>query len=308
MRFSLRTKLALVTLILLAIPFVGYWFVLEMERFLRAGLEQNVAATAKAAAVALHDRPALLERRAPVTKLDVKVEAPPPVVAVVVKDQGDNVPANGVSSPPVFPPGGEGSQPQSSPPLPPGEGLGVTERTAPEAPKASPAETDPKLEIERIVHALDRAESRMWVVNRRGALLAITGSLKKATGRASSGTDGARGAPGGVLDKAQSDYLQPLYARILGNRILPRAPDDFDDTIPAELISGSQEISRALAGVPATAWRSSVDGKATIISAAHPVWNGPEVVAVVVAVITAVVVVAATAIVWVAAVVVEAAV
>ncbi len=275
MRLSLRAKLALVTLILLTIPLVGYWFVQEMDRFLRAGLEQSVAATAKAAAVALHDRPALLERRAP----PVRVDAVPTVVAVIVKAEAKEA-ATGASAEvsaevtieaptPALPTITTHSEPTFVPP--------------PALKAAITPEADPKLEIERIVHALDRAESRMWVVNRRGALLAITGSLKKSDGRASSSIDASKGTTSGLLERAQSNYLQPLYARILGNRILPRASDDFDDTIPAELLSGSQEIARALAGLPATAWRSSVDGRATIISAAHPVWNGPDVVAVVVA-------------------------
>ena len=271
MRFSLRTKLALVTLILLTIPLVGYWFVQEMDRFLRAGLEQSVAATAKAAAVALHDRPALLERRAP----PVRVDAVPPVVAVIVKAEVKEAAAGASAEVTIEAP---------TPALPTIETHSQPTFVPPPALKAAiTPEADPKLEIERIVVALERAESRMWVVNRRGALLAITGSLKKSDGRASSSIDASKGTTSGLLERAQSNYLQPLYARILGNRILPRAPDDFDDTISAELLSGSQEIARALAGLPATAWRSSVDGRATIISAAHPVWNGPDVVAVVVA-------------------------
>ena len=57
---SLRTKLALVALVLLALPWAGYEYVREMERFLLEGEEQALLATARAVATALHDRPGLM--------------------------------------------------------------------------------------------------------------------------------------------------------------------------------------------------------------------------------------------------------
>jgi dedicated sortase system histidine kinase len=55
----LRTQVLLLALVLLAVPWVGYRYVLEMERFLREGQERGLGATARAVAMALHDRPAL---------------------------------------------------------------------------------------------------------------------------------------------------------------------------------------------------------------------------------------------------------
>ena len=63
-RFTLRAKLALVALVLLVLPWTGYRYVREMERFLLAAQEQALAATARAVATALHDRPRLLAYRA----------------------------------------------------------------------------------------------------------------------------------------------------------------------------------------------------------------------------------------------------
>lgn len=60
-RFNIRAKLLLVSLTLLAVPWVGLSFVKEVERALRLGHEQSVAATAQAVATALHDRPRLFE-------------------------------------------------------------------------------------------------------------------------------------------------------------------------------------------------------------------------------------------------------
>jgi len=62
-RLSLRSKLALVALVLLALPWAGYNYVREMERFLLEGQEQALLATARAVATALHDRPGLLRAR-----------------------------------------------------------------------------------------------------------------------------------------------------------------------------------------------------------------------------------------------------
>lgn len=63
MRFTLRAKLAAVALVLLVLPWAGYRYVREMERFLLAAQEQALAATARAVATALHDRPQLLAHR-----------------------------------------------------------------------------------------------------------------------------------------------------------------------------------------------------------------------------------------------------
>ena len=63
-RFPLRAKLALVALALLVLPWAGWRYVREMERFLLAAQEEALAATARAVATALHERPRLLAYRA----------------------------------------------------------------------------------------------------------------------------------------------------------------------------------------------------------------------------------------------------
>lgn len=56
---SLRAQVLLVSAVLLAIPWLGYQYVTEVEQFLRSGQAQAVAGTARAVATALHDRPRL---------------------------------------------------------------------------------------------------------------------------------------------------------------------------------------------------------------------------------------------------------
>jgi dedicated sortase system histidine kinase len=62
-RFSIgiRTKVLLVSCFLLTIPWLGYEYVWEMEKFLRQGQEKTLVGTARAVATALHDRPKLFE-------------------------------------------------------------------------------------------------------------------------------------------------------------------------------------------------------------------------------------------------------
>lgn len=63
-RFPLRAKVALVALVLLVLPWAGWLYVREMERFLLVAQEEALSATARAIATALHERPKLLAYRA----------------------------------------------------------------------------------------------------------------------------------------------------------------------------------------------------------------------------------------------------
>jgi dedicated sortase system histidine kinase len=73
-RFPLRARLALVALVLLVLPWAGWLYVREMERFLLAAQEETLAATARAVATALHERPKLLAYRAR-AEPDLRAEA-----------------------------------------------------------------------------------------------------------------------------------------------------------------------------------------------------------------------------------------
>jgi hypothetical protein len=65
LKLSIRTKMLLVTVLLLTIPYVGYQFVREMENYLRDGLEQSLLGAAQALAGALHDRADLIPNSPP---------------------------------------------------------------------------------------------------------------------------------------------------------------------------------------------------------------------------------------------------
>src|ERR1043165_9692119 len=61
---GIRAQLLLVLTVFLAVPWLGYEYVKELERFLRDAQERTLAGTAQAVATALHDRGPLFEARA----------------------------------------------------------------------------------------------------------------------------------------------------------------------------------------------------------------------------------------------------
>ena len=181
-RFSLRLKLALVSLVLLALPWAGTLYVNEVERFLLEGQEQTLLATARAVATALHERPQLL--------------------AVSSRDD----------------------------------------------------------EVAAILLGVQRASSRIWVVNRGNQVVALAGELRRPT--------------------------EPSEARwwhALAGWLIQRPTEDFAEALPEKLLGTGRDIAAALQGTPATRTRRTLDGRAVVMSAAHPIWSGDEVVGAVVA-------------------------
>jgi len=64
LRFGLRSKLLLLSGFLFTIPWFGYQYVWEMEKYLRFGQEQTIVGTARALATSLHERPNLFNNQA----------------------------------------------------------------------------------------------------------------------------------------------------------------------------------------------------------------------------------------------------
>ena len=180
-RFSLRVKLALVSLVLLALPWTGAWYVNEVERFLLEGQEQTLLATARAVATALHERPRLI--------------------------------------------------------------------------------ADEDAEVAAILSGLQRASSRILVVNRSSHLVARTGSLKRADGAA-----------------PEAPWWQPLVGWLV-----KRPTEDFTDPLSEDLLASGPDVAAALQGTPGTRTRRTQDDRAVVMSAAHPIWSGEDVVGAVIA-------------------------
>ena len=244
---GIRTKLLLVTLVLLAIPLVGISYVREMERFLREGQERGVIAIARAAATALHDRPRLLELRANPPR--PVIVAPPPAAEAGTDNQAESAPPTSATD-------------------------GIRETAIPDAIRAiRPVTAEAREEIELIIRGLGRAESRIWVIDQQRRLLALTGSLKRDPKKPAEAEEESPS----LWERFESMVLRPIYTRLLSP-----PSEDFEDAIPETWLSTGRQVDRALTGIPASRWRNTTDDRVVIIAAAHPIWSGEEVIGAVV--------------------------
>jgi dedicated sortase system histidine kinase len=210
---TIRAQLLLVLTVFLALPWLGYEYVRELERVLRDAQERTLAGTAQAVATALHDRPRLFAN-------------PPDPIASFAGDRNS------------------------------GQGNGATL-----PPSASP-------EIAQIVEGLSRTTARIWVVDRDGVVLARAGTLTQPTAR----------PPETWSERVSRATIGRLYALVLGQPY-----DDFVDDAATQGAPHGRDVEGALAGILTTDRRPTSDGKAMIVSAAHPVWVGDEVRGVVIA-------------------------
>jgi two-component system sensor histidine kinase ChvG len=208
---GIRAQLLLVLTVFLALPWLGYEYVRELERFLREAQERTLAGTAQAVALALHDRPRLFA-------------APADPIATFARERAEDASVDARLPPPASP------------------------------------------EIEQIVQGLSRTSARIWVVDRDLVVLARAGSLQRPPA-----DDGANAATRG-FGALERVVLHPLYARLL-----TQPAEDFRDDAAAQGPLRGRDVEGALAGILTTDRRASSDGKAVIVSAAHPIWIGDQV-------------------------------
>lgn len=235
--FSLRAKLALVSLVLLALPWAGWNYVREMERFLLDGQEQTLLATARAVSTALHDRPQLMQLLPPLdTELRRQAEEE---LRRLAAERGETPPPDAGSS------------------------LKAAPADAVIGRESAPPSSESAVEIDAILRGVQRSTSRLWVVNRDYRVLALAGRLARPP------AEGAE-SEGGIVSRALAWLLQP-------------PSENFDDARPEDMLATGKEIAQAIQGSPATRVRRTADGRAVVVSAAHPIWAGDRVVGAVVA-------------------------
>ncbi|HTE16670.1 MAG TPA: ATP-binding protein [Burkholderiales bacterium] len=238
--FGLHGQVALVALVLLVIPWVGYTYVKAMENLLRQNQEQQVVAAARGIATALQDRPTLLELHGPsqrITDIKPDIQTPPAVAE------------------PTPPTAGEAPRPEAD--------------MEPPKPLPPPAKftTTASQEVRIILAGLARAGLRIWVIDSKLQLVATAGNLdhkQKYTGDSASF---------GPLEKLVDHALQPLFQRMFPPPAMPN-----EEFIPNDVVFGGRELERALDGTPGLRRRAGTQGRSTILSAAHPVWVGEKVV------------------------------
>jgi two-component system, OmpR family, sensor histidine kinase ChvG len=114
-------------------------------------------------------------------------------------------------------------------------------------------------EVDAILLGLQRASSRIWVVDGRYQVIASAGSLRRATEVAS-----------------EAPWWQPLVTFSFG-WLIPRPTEDFAEGDVEDVLATGWDVAAALQGTPATRARHTRDGRAVVMSAAHPIWSGDEV-------------------------------
>jgi dedicated sortase system histidine kinase len=201
----LRAKIALVALVLLVIPWIGYSYVQAMERLLRQNQQQQIVSAARAVATALQDRPQLMELRS------APAERPTPAV------------------------------------------LAASEQ------------------VRLLLAGLARPGLRIWVVDNRLDLVAVSGDL------AAPPPSPADDVTFGAVERWVRRALRPVFERVLK----PPAPP-AEEFIPNDIVFGGREMERALDGSPAWRLRPAPANRGFIFSAAHPIWIGETVVGAVV--------------------------
>ena len=223
---GIRAQLLLVLTVFLAIPWLGYEYVRELERFLRDAQEKTLAGTAQAVATALHDRPRLFDapsapRESLVVERSQEAQAADPIAAT--------------SAPPADSAGGTGGS----------------------------------AEIAQIVQGLSRTTARIFVIDRELNVLARAGSLKRPSlpDAQAGASDAAR-----VWQWLERETLHPLYALVL-----KQPSEDFGEEQAGRVALPAREVDGALSGILTVDRRPTPDGKAIIVSAAHPIWVGDQV-------------------------------
>ncbi|MEO8674026.1 MAG: ATP-binding protein [Casimicrobiaceae bacterium] len=153
----------------------------------------------------------------------------------------------------------------------------ATERAVDEAPnlRAAPAAAQRPVphpgavaEIAQILQGMSRTTARIWVVDRNLDVLARTGSLHQPAPPPEAAGDGVETA----WRRIERSVLHPLYARVL-----TQPTEEFAEESAGTTLHEAREVAGALAGILTTDRRPTPDGRAVVVSAAHPIWVGDDV-------------------------------
>jgi dedicated sortase system histidine kinase len=227
---GIRAQLLLVLTVFLAIPWLGYEYVRELERFLRDAQEKTLAGTAQAVATALHDRPRLFD-----------APAAPRESLVVERSQEATVADAAATSAP---------------------------RVAPAAATEGTGGSGGSAEIAQIVQGLSRTTARIFVIDRELNVLARAGSLKRPALPDMQTPESVAW----VWQWLERETLHPLYAMVL-----KQPSEDFGEEHAGRVALPAREVDGALSGILTVDRRPTPDGKAVVVSAAHPIWVGDQV-------------------------------
>ena len=123
-------------------------------------------------------------------------------------------------------------------------------------------------EIAQILQGMSRTTARIWVVDRNLDVLARTGSLRRSATAPETAADSVES----VWRRIERSVLHPFYALVLA-----QPTEEFAEESAGTTLREAREVAGALAGILTTDRRLTPDGRAVVVSAAHPIWVGDDV-------------------------------
>ncbi len=241
---SVRGKFVAASLVLLLIPLVGFMFVRELIGYLRSGQEQVAVTAARLVAASLSDRPEI--------DLRALVEAGPvdPIDAVV-RERERIVAFFSAGDPVMLASLGDLYQPDK--------------------------------QVEKILNQTGVRDGRVWVVDGRGLVRGLAGSLSAKSNKWTSPATTDKVADGVNTSRWLSAppiqaLLNPI-TRTLMPMLLPSPSATVTDANTKPLVLA--QAQRAAIGASTVAWHLLPD-RVAVLSVAAPIWQQDNIVAAVV--------------------------
>lgn len=126
----------------------------------------------------------------------------------------------------------------------------------------------PSDEIEKILGVVTKTATRVWVVDARSRVRGLAGNLNSGD---------TKQIPPGVFQQLYTTAIRPVI------RLFAHDPGWAISEDPAHVTRAVMtQVDRALSGQPTAYPRYASDGRATVMSAAEPVWQGDNIVGAVV--------------------------
>ena len=138
-------------------------------------------------------------------------------------------------------------------------------------------------EIAKILQALNRSDTRIWVLDNEKRVRAVVGNLIL-----NSDIDTTSKAIPPELPKTAKEYLdfaKFYYNRFLQkifNLIIDKPHTDFSDHDSSTQQRNDAILDKAIGGLNATERRASLDQQGTILMSAHPIWSADKILGAVV--------------------------
>lgn len=248
-RFGIRAQVLLVLSILLALPWLGYKYLSETDRFLRNGQERALRITAQAVATALYQRPDVFASEEGLLPLPQAQQQPDHENThnLFYVDEPTQLPTQPLVT--ILPLSGTSS-------------------------RQSVAIPSTREQLEKTLAPIVPANVRLWVVNRHHHVLVRIGSLHRMIDE----TPPPRFFWQQPWPWMNEHIFAPLYMRLT-----QQPTEDFLDDPSEAYHAMVRDVDTALTGISSLSRRPTEDGIAVVTMAAMPIWSDNVVVGVVIA-------------------------